>query len=65
MIMQKSKISWHTGVPEKLGYYLVTLIDGRVTADIWLKSTQRWDRYSADKIVAWCRPEDEIEPYSK
>lgn len=61
---QKSKISWHTGIPKNLGYYIVTHSDGRVSADIWLESTQRWDRCIESKIVAWC-PVDEIEPYSE
>lgn len=61
--LHTQKISWHTGIPENLGDYLVSLSDGRVSIDTYLESTKHWDRYSADQIVAW-RPVDEIEPYN-
>lgn len=61
--LPNQKISWHTGTPENLGHYLVTLSDGIVSVDIYLASTKHWDRYRAGQIVAWC-PVDEIEPYN-
>lgn len=61
----ESTIKWQTGEPKEVGRYLLTLNDGSVVADFWLRFSRGLDwRYFHGSVIAWCKLSD-IEPYKK
>ena len=60
----KSEIEWKTGNPTENGKYLITLLDGFVTTDIWIEDKQTWWQFYPKNIISWC-PLKSIKPFKE
>ena len=67
---QWSVIVWHTGVPDKVGDYIVTGKtdegDTFVMEDSFISNNKWWacDSHSSCEVIAWC-PISNIKPYKE